>query len=111
LKEKDLFLKLAQTALALGNYEIPERCYQINKEFDKLNFFYATTGRTDKLNKMGMLASSIDDPMLKFNTSLLTANVEERIKTLVESGQLALAYLAARSHGIVDMVEFIEQEM
>jgi len=27
LKEKDLFLKLAQTALALGNYEIPEKCY------------------------------------------------------------------------------------
>jgi coatomer subunit alpha len=52
LKEKDLFLKLAQTALALGNYEIPEKCYQLNREFDKLNFFYATTGSQDKLHKM-----------------------------------------------------------
>ena len=27
LKEKDNFLKLAQTALLLGNYEITEKCY------------------------------------------------------------------------------------
>lgn len=46
-------MRLAKTALALGNYEIPEKCYQINKEFDKLNFFYAVTGSTEKLNKMG----------------------------------------------------------
>lgn len=57
---------------------------------------------------MGQLASTLDDPMLKYNTSLLTANVEERVRTLVESGQLALAYLAARSHDLHDMVEFIE---
>lgn len=49
--------------------------------------------------------------MLKYNSSLLTADVEERCKTLVESGQLALAYLSARTHNLTDMVEFIEQEM
>jgi hypothetical protein len=49
--------------------------------------------------------------MLRYNTSLLTANVEERVKTLVETGQLALAYLAARTHNLVDLVEFIEAEM
>lgn len=76
LKEKDLFLKLAQTALALGNYEIPEKCFQINREFDKLNFFYAATGSNDKLAKMGQLAQQLDDPMLKYNSSLLTADVE-----------------------------------
>jgi hypothetical protein len=27
LNEKELFMKLAKTALALGNYEIPEKCY------------------------------------------------------------------------------------
>jgi len=30
--------------MALGNYEITEKCYQLSKQFDKLNFFYATTG-------------------------------------------------------------------
>jgi len=60
---------------------------------------------------MGKLAAQIDDPMFKYNTSLMTVNVEERVKTLMETGQLALAYLAARTHGLTDMVEFIEQEM
>lgn len=111
LKEKDLFVKLAQTAMALGNYEIPEKCFQINKELDKLNFFYTVTGSYEKLQRMGGLAQRIDDPMLKYNSSILTANVEERVKTLMETGQLALAYLAARSHNLTDMVEYIEQEM
>jgi coatomer protein complex subunit alpha (xenin) len=111
LKEKELFIKLAQTALALGNYEIPEKCFQANKELDKLNFFYAVTGSHDKLQKLGGLAQRLDDPMLKYNSSILTANVEDRVKTLMETGQLSLAYLAARSHNLTDMVEYIEQEM
>lgn len=86
LKDKELFIKLAQTALALGNNEIPEKCFQINKEMDKLNFFYAVTGAHEKLQKMGQLAEHIGDPMLKYNSSLLTANVEERVKTLMETG-------------------------
>lgn len=104
-------MKLAQTAIALGNYEIPEKCYQINREFDKLNFFYAATGSTDKLNKMSLLATQLNEPMLRFNSSIFTSNVEERVRTLVDSGQLALAYLTARSHNLTDMVEFLEQEM
>jgi coatomer protein complex subunit alpha (xenin) len=27
INDKDCWLKLAQTAMALGNYEIPEKCY------------------------------------------------------------------------------------
>ena len=29
IKEKDNFVKLAQTALLLGNLEVTEKCYQI----------------------------------------------------------------------------------
>jgi len=46
--------------------------------------------------------------MLRFNCSIYTSNVEERVRTLVDSGQLALAYLTARSHNLTDMVEFLE---
>ena len=60
---------------------------------------------------MQNVASSVDDPMLMFNTSVLTANVEERVKTLVAAGQLPLAYMAARAHNLTDMVEYIESEM
>ena len=49
--------------------------------------------------------------MLRFNCSLLTGDVEERVKTLVEAGQLPLAYMTARAHNLTDMVEYIEAEM
>ena len=111
IKDPQLFDKLAQTAVTLGNYAITEKCYQGTKAFDKLNFFYSITGSRDKLNLMGKVASQVDDPMLKYNTSLLTANVEERVKTLVEAGQLPLAYMAARAHNLTDMVEYIESEL
>ena len=59
----------------------------MTKSFDKLNFFYAITGSIEKLNKMSNVACpKINDPMLTFNTSVLTANVEERVKTLVDAG-------------------------
>lgn len=86
LKDKELFNKLAQTALALGNFEIPEKCYQANKELEKLNFFYAVTGSTQKLQKMSLLAERLDDPMLKFNSSCLTNDPESRVKCLMEAG-------------------------
>lgn len=49
--------------------------------------------------------------MLRFNTSVLTANIEERVKTLIDAGQLPLAYMAARAHNLTDMVEYIETEL
>jgi len=58
-----------------------------------------------------MVAANIANPMLKYNSSILTGNVEERVRTLVEAGQLPLAYMAARAHGLTDMIEFIEQEL
>lgn len=75
LKEKDNFLKLAQTAMALGNYEITEKCYQITRSFDKLNFFYLTTGSSNKLKKMHQVSQSVNDPMLRFNTSLFLGDI------------------------------------
>lgn len=111
LQDKDLFITLAQAALNLGNFEIPEKCYQIQREFDKLNFFYASTGQNDKMQKMQMVAQNVANPMLKFNTSIFCGNVEERVRTLVEAGQLPLAYMAARAHGLTEMTEFLEQEL
>jgi len=87
LKEPQLFDKLAQSAVSLGNYSIPERCYQETHSFDKLNFFYAVTGSASKLRKMqGVAASPAGDPTLRFNSSVLNADVEERVRTLMETG-------------------------
>lgn len=87
IKEKDNFLRLAQTALALGNLEVAEKCYQIGRELDKLNFFYAATGCLGKLRKMQAVAQSVGDPTLRFNTALYTGDVAERVKVLAETGQ------------------------
>jgi coatomer protein complex subunit alpha (xenin) len=86
LNEKELFMRLSATAISLGNYEIPEKCFQINREFDKLNFFYATTGTVSKLFRMQTVAENLKEPMLRFNTSIMTGNVEERVRTLLEAG-------------------------
>lgn len=86
LKEKDNFLRLAQTAMALGNYEITEKCYQIVRSFDKLNFFYLATGSFNKLKKMQQVSQSVNEPMLRFNTSLLLGDIQDRVKLLAETG-------------------------
>ena len=86
IKEKDNFMRLAQTALLLGNQDITEKCYQIGRQFDKLNFFYATTGSIGKLRKMQNVAQSLNDPTLRFNTALYTGDVSERVKVLAETG-------------------------
>ena len=56
LQDKDCFNKLAQTATALGNIQVTEQCYQLTRQFDKLNFFYAATGSLSKLQKMQKVA-------------------------------------------------------
>jgi len=58
----------------------------MTRSFDKLNFFYAITGSTTKLNRMGEVASSLNEPMMKFNLAIYTSDVESRVRTLAEAG-------------------------
>ena len=96
------------TSMALGNYEITEKCYQISRQFDKLNFFYATTGSTGKLNKMQAVANTLNDTQLRFNTATLTANATEKVKILAENGQIPLAYMTAKAHGLDEYIKPLE---
>ena len=97
--------------MALGNYEITEKCYQITRQFDKLNFFYATTGSLSKLQKMHGVAQSLNDPMLRYNTATLTANVTEKVRVLAENGQIPLAYMTAKSHGLEEFAKTLESTL
>ena len=56
-------------------------------------------------------ASAAGDPTLRFNTATLNADAEEKVRTLMETGQLPLAYMTARAHNLSDMVEYIESEI
>lgn len=102
---------MAQTAIALGNYQVAEQCYQIDRQYDKLNFFYSTTGSLHKLNKMQTVAQSVNDPMLRYNQATLTANVSEKVKILAENGQVPLAYMTAKSHGLEDFAKTLENSL
>ena len=94
--------------MALGNYEITEKCYQQIKAFDKLNFFYATTGSFQKLRKMQQVAGAVGDPVLRFNSSTLNANIAEKVKILAENGQVPLAFMTARAHGLEEFAKTLE---
>lgn len=97
--------------MALGNYQITEKCYQITHQFDKLNFFYAATGSLSMLQKMGGLAQNVNDPMLRYNCATLTANVTEKVRILAENGQIPLAYITAKSHGLDEFTKTLENSL
>ena len=46
--------------------------------------------------------------MSQFNQTFFTGDIKQRIKILAESGQVALAYSAAKIHGIQEFVEALE---
>jgi len=49
---------------------------------------------------MQQVAQSVNDHTLRFNTSMFTGDVAERVKVLAETGQVPLAYLMAKTHGL-----------
>lgn len=60
------------------------------RSFDKLNFFYIATGSMNKLKKMQQVSQSVNDHMLRYNTSLLLGDIQDRVKLLAETGQSKL---------------------
>lgn len=46
--------------------------------------------------------------MLRFNSATLTANMQEKVRILVENGQVPLAYMTAKAHGIEEFTKTLE---
>lgn len=46
-----------------------------------------------------------------FENSMFIGNVRNRVKLLMQSNQLALAYASAKSHNLHDLIPFIEEEI
>ncbi|CAG4993493.1 unnamed protein product [Colias eurytheme] len=105
IDEPDSWDKLAQAALATGNHQIVEMCYQRTKNFDKLSFLYLITGNLEKLRKMMKIAEIRKDVSAQFQGALLLGDVTERIRLLKNSGQLSLAYLTAINHKQLEEAE------
>ena len=111
IKEKDTYLQLGEQALLQGYMNVTEKSYQSIKAFSKLSFFYANQGCTSKLKKMQAIAKDLNNKNDIFENSILLGSVRDRVKLLVQSGQIALAYMSAKAHNLKDLIPLIEEEM
>ena len=96
----DAWRQLGVEALRQGNHEVVEMSYQKTKEFDSLSFLYLLTGNTEKLRKMQKIAEMRGDVMSCVHNALYLGDAEERVKVIESTGQLSLAYLTAKTHGL-----------
>ncbi len=98
----EVWNRLAEVALKLGNVKVVERAYQRTKAFDKLSFFYLVTGNLDKLAKMSAIADRRGDPMSRFHNALYLGDARKQVDVLKDVGMDALAYSTAKTNGLRD---------
>ncbi|UZJ52797.1 hypothetical protein CBS101457_002117 [Exobasidium rhododendri] len=106
----DVWQRLGDAALKQGNHKIVERAYQKTKNFDKLSFLYLITANKEKLAKMSIIAERRGDAMSRFQNSLYSGDVAQRVAVLRDAGMDALAYATAKSNGMLDLATSIAEE-
>ncbi|KAG5985299.1 hypothetical protein E4U55_006779 [Claviceps digitariae] len=99
--------RLSSEALAHGNHQIVEMCYQKLKQFDKLSFLYLATGDHSKLARMAKIAEHRGDFSSRFHNALYLGEIEDRIQMFKEIDLYPLAYMTAKSHGLDDECQAI----
>ncbi|KAJ2160859.1 hypothetical protein GGF46_001916 [Coemansia sp. RSA 552] len=99
--------KFSQEALRRGHGNMVELAYQRTKAYDKLSFLYSISGNMEKLAKMQKISIMRNDAQSRLQNSLFLGDVEDRVRVLHESGQHALAYLTAKTHGLSEEAEAI----
>ena len=102
---RDVWGELGSEALRQGNHQVVEMSYQRTKDFDRLSFLYLITGDTEKLRKMLKISNMRGDIMGRYHNALLLGDAAERVAVLETSGNLPLAYICARIHGLTDDAE------
>ncbi|KXJ89340.1 coatomer WD associated region-domain-containing protein [Microdochium bolleyi] len=107
LDKPKLWTRLGAEALAHGNHQIVEMCYQKQKQFDKLSFLYLATGDHSKLGRMAKIAEHRGDFQARFQNALYLGDVEDRIQMFKEIDLYPLAYLTAKAHGLEEECQSI----
>ena len=54
---------------------------------------------------------NVGDPMLRFDSATLNASAADKVKVLAEAGQVPLAYMTAKAHGVEDFAKTLEQTL
>jgi len=111
LDEQALWRKLGAEALRLGRLGAAESALAKTKDHARLSFLHVLTGDRAKLDKMRKIAELRGDPMARFHNALFLGDVRERVRVLRDAGQLALAYLAAATHGLGDEAAVLREEL
>ncbi|KAG7365422.1 coatomer WD associated region-domain containing protein [Nitzschia inconspicua] len=105
---REIWGELGAEALRQGNYQVVEMSYQRTKDFDRLSFLYLITGDTEKLRKMLKISNMRGDIMGRYHNALLLGDAAERVSVLEASGNLPLAYICAKVHGLAEDAERIK---
>jgi len=105
---REIWGQLGSEALRQGNHQVVEMSYQRTKDFDRLSFLYLITGDTEKLRKMLKIANMRGDIMGRYHNALFLGDALERVKVLECSGNMPLAYISAKMHGLDEEVERIK---
>jgi coatomer subunit alpha len=104
---RDIWGELGNEALRQGNHQVVEMSYQRTKDFDRLSFLYLISGDTEKLRKMLKISQMRNDIMGRYHNALLLGDATERVSVLEASGNLPLAFMCAKLHGLVEDAERI----
>lgn len=111
MNTKECWNRFAKAALMQGNYRYVTEAYKQTLNFEKLMYLFVLNGNNFMLNKLLDIARQQKDQMMRFNISLLTNNIEEKISVLEETGQIGLAYLTAISNGLNEKAEQLKQKL
>ena len=111
IQEKDTYLQLAEQSLLQGFFNVAEKSYQSIKAFSKLTSFYAIQGCHTKMTKIQKISNDLNNKNDVFENSLLLGTIKDRIKLLMQSNQIALAYMTAKTHNVEEYIPLIEDEM
>ncbi|KAJ5801029.1 uncharacterized protein N7518_003097 [Penicillium psychrosexuale] len=107
LDRPNFWTRLGAEALAHGNHQIVEMTYQKQRSFDKLSFLYLSTGDQEKLSRMAKIAEHRGDFTSRFQNAIYRGDVEDRIQMFKEVDLYPLAYLTAKSNGLIEEAESI----
>ncbi|KIW75049.1 hypothetical protein Z517_11820 [Fonsecaea pedrosoi CBS 271.37] len=107
LDRPKIWTRLGTEALVHGNHQTVEMTYQKLRNFDKLSFLYLCTGDEEKLTRMAKIAEHRGDFVSRFQNALYLGDVESRIQMFKEIDQYPLAYLTAKSHGLIEECQSI----
>jgi len=111
LERADVWVRLAEAALQHGNHAVVELAYNKTNNYERLSFLYLITGQLQKLKKMEKFGEKRNDAASVFHNALYLGDIPTRVKTLEITGQLPLAYLTAKTHGLHEDAERIKSRL